>query len=79
MNSTTSVSSLSIPLIYGYGLGILRVSSDQEALTEALTTKIQSTKKKSDWYYNICAERCWTHTVPYHSQNQDFSFNYLGN
>lgn len=45
MNSSASVSSLSIPLICGYGLGILRVSSDQEPITEALTTKTQSIKK----------------------------------
>ena len=38
MNSAASVSSLTIPLVSGYGLGILRVSSDQEPLTEALTT-----------------------------------------
>ena len=45
MNSAASVSSLSIPLISGYGLGILRVSSDQEPITDAHTTKTQLTKK----------------------------------
>ena len=45
MNSASSASSLSIPLISGYGLGILRVSSDQEPVTDALTTKTQSPKK----------------------------------
>ncbi len=45
MNSAASVSSLTIPLISGYGLGILRVSSNQEPTTEAFTTKTQSTRK----------------------------------
>lgn len=45
MNSASSVSSLTIPLISGYGLGVLRVSSDQEPITETCTTKTQSTRK----------------------------------
>jgi hypothetical protein len=45
MNSAASVSSLSIPLISGYGLGILRVSSDQKPITEIFTTKTQPIKK----------------------------------
>ena len=32
MNSAASVSSLTIQLVSGYGLGILRISSDQEPM-----------------------------------------------
>lgn len=45
MNSAGSTSYLSIPLISGYGLGILRVSSDQELKTGLVTTKPQTSKK----------------------------------
>jgi hypothetical protein len=45
MNSAGIASSLSIPLISGYGLGILRVSSDQELKTESPPTKPQTFKK----------------------------------
>ncbi len=45
MNSAGSTSSLSIPLISGYGLGIIRVSCDQELKTESPTIKPQISKK----------------------------------
>jgi hypothetical protein len=46
MKSTGLISSISIPLISGYGLGILRVSSDQELKTGLSTIKTQTSRKK---------------------------------
>src|SRR5918994_426308 len=45
MNSAGSTSSLSIPLISGYGLGILRVSSDQKLKPGLVTIKPQASRK----------------------------------
>jgi hypothetical protein len=45
MNLAGSTSPLSIPLISGCGLGILRVSCDQELKTGLVTTKPQTSKK----------------------------------
>src|ERR671911_475127 len=45
MDSAGFGSSLLIPLISGYGLGILRVSSGQDVKTESPTIKPQTSKK----------------------------------
>lgn len=45
MNSAGSISSLPIPLISGYGIGILRVSSDQKLKEESPSIKTETSKK----------------------------------
>jgi hypothetical protein len=45
MSSAGSISSLSIPLISGYGIGILRVSSDQKLKEGSAPAKTETAKK----------------------------------
>jgi hypothetical protein len=45
MSSAGSISSLSIPLISGYGIGILRVSSDKKLKEGSPSIKTETSKK----------------------------------